>query len=821
MAEKAERFILWLDEVDSADAPLVGSKNASLGEMIRKLAARNILVPNGFAITAEAYRYFMKTAGLEKSIRNILSGLDIHNLNDLMRRGRRVRDIILDAPLPSALVAEIGKAYDDLEDLYGLAGTDVEVAVRSSAIGDLLTEPALAGQQETFLNVRGKIGLIQAVKRCFASLFTNRAIAYRQEHGLDQFDVALSVGVQKMVRSDAAGSGIISSVDPESGFKEVVYITAAYGLGETVVSGLVTPDEYLVFKPTLKQGKQAILSRQQGQHPVKMIYTADETRPLRTIATTEEERRRFVLQEAEILQLAEWACIIEDHYHQSSGVYRPMILEWAKDGDGQLVGTGQLYVLQARPDPTYAKRDFSIIETYHLRTSGRLLTQGQAVGCKIGRGKARLIESSEFLGQFQPGEILVTDMTDPDWEPIMRNAAAIVTNRGGRTCHAAIVSRELGIPCVIGTGNATSVISTGQEITVSGAEGEIGKVYEGLLDFEVERLKIQDLPPTRTQIKMNIGLPERAFLDCQIPNDGVGLARQEFIISSQIGIHPLALVQFDRLQQQAAGDPRLAQVIEQINARSLLYADKTEFYVDRLAQGIGRIAAAFYPKEVIVRLSDFKSSEYLNLVGGYLFEPQESNPMLGWRGASRYCHPDYQPAFALECQAIRRVREDMGLTNLQLLVPFCRTPEEGRQVLELLRAQGLQSGVNGLRIYLMCEIPSNFILAEEFAQLFDGFSIGTNDLTQLTLGLDRDSQLVAHLFDERHAAIKKLILDLIQVAKKYQRRVGICGQAPSDLPDFAAFLVENGIDYLSLNPDAVIKTKLVVAAQEQALGLKG
>lgn len=819
MGNREEKFILWFDEIDSQDAPLVGSKNASLGEMIRKLAARSILVPNGFAITAAAYRYFMKTAGLEKSIRTILSDLKVTDMDDLMRRGRRVRDIILDAPLPSALVAEIGKAYEDLEDLYGLSGTDVDVAVRSSAVALELTEPAVAGQQETFLNIRGKIALIQAVKRCFASLFTNRAISYRQEQGLDQFDVAISVGVQKMVRSDAACSGIISSVDTDSGFQNLVYITAAYGLGETVVSGQVTPDEYQVFKPTLRAGKKAILQKKLGEHPVKMVYTADETRPVRTIATSEEERRRYVLKDTEIIQLAEWACIVEDHYHQTSGVYRPMILEWAKDGDGRVVGTGQLYILQARPDHTYGKRDFSVIESYRLRQTGKVLTTGQAVGFKIGRGRARLIDSSDFIGQFKPGEILVTDMTDPDWEPIMRGAAAIVTNRGGRTCHAAIVSRELGIPCVIGTGNATSIIRTGQEITVSGAEGDVGRVYEGLLEFEVERVQLQELPNTRTKIMMNIGLPERAFVDCQIPNDGVGLARQEFIISSHIGIHPLALVHFEELQLKAASDPQLAQLVEQIQERSPAYQDKKEFFIDRLAQGIGKIAAAFFPKEVIVRLSDFKSSEYANLLGGYLFEPRESNPMLGWRGAARYYHPNFRPAFALECRALHRVREEMGLCNVQLLVPFCRTPEEGRQVLEILRNQGLEPGKNGLQVYVMTEIPSNFILAEEFARIFDGFSIGSNDLTQLVLGLDRDSELVGHLFDERHAAVKKLIQELVMVARTYRRRVGICGQAPSDLPDFAAFLVECGLDYLSLNPDAVIKTKLVVADREKLLGI--
>lgn len=819
MVTKEEKFILWFDEIGIPEAHLVGVKNASLGEMIRNLAAKSILVPNGFAITAAAYRYFLKTAGIEKSIRQVLNGLPPGDLNELVRRGRRVRDLILDAPLPSALVAEIGKAYEDLEDLYGVSGADLDVAVRSSAVAEEKPEAIFGGQQETFLNIRGKISLIQAVKRCFASLFTNRAISYRYDKGIDQFAVALSVGVQKMVRSDAACSGVLATIDAATGLTEVIDITGTYGLGETIVQGQVTPDEYHVFKPALKMDKYPIISKKLGDHKVKMIYTDDETRPVRVLATSEEEQRRYVLTDDEIITLSRWACYIEDYYTQTSGVFRPMAIEWAKDGDGVQVGTGQMYIVQAQPETASAQRDVSIIETYQLKEKSRLIVAGQAVGAKIGQGPARLIESSAALAQFQPGEVLVTDMTDPDWEPMMRTAAAIVTNRGGRTCHAAIVSRELGIPCVIGTEKATSLIQLGQKITVSCAEGEEGKIYDGLLAYEVERVDLKSLPPTRTQIMMNVSMPEKAFLDCQIPNQGVGLARQEFIINSHIGIHPLALIHYEQLQEMAATDPRVAEAIKEIDARTQMYADKKQFFVDRLSQGIARIAAAFYPKDVIVRLSDFKSNEYANLLGGFLFEPRESNPMLGWRGASRYYDPKFQPAFALECRALQRVRNEMGLINVKILVPFCRTPEEGVRVLDLLATMGLVRGQDGLEVYVMVEVPSNVLLGEEFAKIFDGFSIGSNDLTQLTLGLDRDSELVFHLFDERHPALLGMIKTIIALAKKHRRKIGICGQAPSDYPEFATFLVECGIDSISLTPDTVIKTMLAIAKKEQELNI--
>jgi pyruvate,water dikinase len=820
MASKEEKFILWFEELGIEDIPLVGGKTASLGEMLRNLKPQGVYVPNGFAITVSAYHHFLERAGIEKSIRQILEGLDTHNLQDLARRGKRVRDLIMDMPMPSALVAQVGRAYDELSDLYDTSEHDLDVAVRSSATAEDLPDASFAGQQETFLNVRGKVSLIQAVKRCFASLFTNRAISYRYDKGFDQSEVALSVAVQKMVRSDASCSGVIFTIDTESGFQDVVFITAAYGLGETIVQGQVTPDEYYVFKPTLKAGRRPVISKKHGDLKIKMVYTADEHRPTRLVSTTQEERTHFVLRNDEILALARWACIIEDHYSRQYGHYRPMDIEWAKDGDGLKVGTGGLFIVQARPETVHSQRDLSVLENYLLKGEGRELTRGQAVGSKIGQGLANIIEASAQIAKFKPGSVLVTDMTDPDWEPIMKIASAIVTNRGGRTCHAAIVSRELGIPCVIGTEDATRAIPDGAEITVCCAKGETGVVYEGLIPYEIERLDLKKITHTRTQIMMNVGIPELAFSQGQIPNDGVGLARLEFIINSHIGIHPMALVQYGSLKEQAATDPRLAEEMAKIDELTVMYRDKAEFFIDRLAQGIARIAAAFYPKDVIVRLSDFKSNEYATLLGGYLFEPEESNAMIGWRGASRYYDPRFKPAFALECRALRRVRDHMGFTNVKVMVPFCRTPEEGRKVIETMREFGLIQGENGLEVYVMCEIPSNVILAEEFAQIFDGFSIGSNDLTQLVLGLDRDSELVTHLFDERNPAVKKMVAQVIETAQKYNRKIGICGQAPSDYPEFATFLVECGIDSISLIPDTVIRTKLEILKKEQELGIK-
>ena len=684
-------------------------------------------------------------------------------------------------------------------------GKNVDVAVRSSATAEDLPDASFAGQQETFLNVRGEEELLEKVRECFASLFTNRAISYREDKGFDHFSVYLSVGVQKMVRSDLASSGVMFSIDTESGFKDVVYITGAYGLGENVVQGKVNPDQFYVFKPTLKKGFRPIIEKKLGTKEWRLVYTEGGGTAQKKVLP--EERKKFVIDDDEVLKLAEWACIIEEHYN------KPMDIEWAKDGI-----TGELFIVQARPETVHSQRDMSAIQTYVLEEKGKILIEGEAVGSKIGQGKANVIESAEEIHKFKKGEVLVTDMTDPDWEPIMKIASAIVTNHGGRTCHAAIISRELGIPCIIGTGNATEVIKTGQEITVDCSEG-VGRIYQGLLKYRVDSLKMDELPRPKTKIMMNVGVPEKAFQQGQIPNDGVGLAREEFIINSHIGIHPLALIEYNRLKELAKKDKRIADVVKEIDRRSEGYTDKTQFFIDVLARGIAKIAAAFYPNDVIVRLSDFKTNEYANLLGGFLYEPEEHNPMIGWRGASRYYDKKFKPAFGLECKAIKKVRDEMGLINVKVMIPFCRTPEEGKNVIKIMEEYGLKQGENGLEVYVMCEIPSNVVLADQFADVFDGFSIGSNDLTQLTLGLDRDSELVAHIFDERNEAVKRLIRQVIDVAHKHKprRKVGICGQAPSDFPEFAEFLVECGIDSMSLNPDAVVKTRLLVAEKEKKL----
>jgi pyruvate,water dikinase len=807
-------LILWFEEIGIEDVPLVGGKNASLGEMYQKLTSKGVAVPHGFAITAYAYQHLLKNAGIEEAIKDALAGLDTGNMRNLQERGEKVRDIIRNAEFPDDLRQAIIESYKKMEDEYG-AGLDV--AVRSSATAEDLPDASFAGQQETYLNIRGYDALIDACKRCFASLFTNRAISYRHDKGFGQFDVYLSIVVQKMVRSDSASSGVIFSIDTESGFKDAVFLTGAWGLGENVVQGAVNPDEYYVFKPTLKQGKRPIVGKRVGSKEIKMVYDDDPNveEPVKNIDTTAEERGRYVISDDEILKLAEWACIIEDHYGKA------MDIEWAKDGDGESVGTGKLFIVQARPETVHSQAKAGVMETYVLKEKGNIIVEGQAVGTKIGQGKANVIESANDIHDFEAGDVLITDMTDPDWEPIMKIAAAIVTNRGGRTCHAAIISRELGIPCIIGTVDGSKKIKTGQEITVSCAEGETGNIYEGLLEFEVERLDLDNIPSTRTKIMMNVGIPEKAFTECQIPNDGVGLAREEFIINSHIGIHPLALLNFADLKARAdAGDTEVAQVVKQIEERTSAYPDdKTQFFIDKLAEGVSRIAAGFYPKDVIVRLSDFKSNEYANLIGGQFYEPEESNPMIGWRGASRYYDDKYKAAFGIECEGLLKARNDMGLTNIKLMVPFCRTPEEGRRVIEVMREFGLVQGEKDLEVYVMCEIPSNVISADAFADVFDGFSIGSNDLTQLTLGLDRDSDLVAHIFDERNDAVKSMVKSVIDTAKRRGKKIGICGQAPSDFPEFATFLVECGIDSMSLIPDTAIKTRLAVAAREKELGI--
>jgi len=817
MGKSKNRFILWFDEIGIKDIPLVGGKNASLGEMYQKLIRKGVNVPGGFAITAEAYKYLLKASGVDKKIRDILDGLDTHNIKDLMQRGEKVRNVVRTAPFPDDLTKTIVDAYTRMEKEYG---ANVDVAVRSSATAEDLPDASFAGQQETYLNIREKEHLIDACKRCFASLFTNRAISYRQDKGFGHFDVYLSIAVQKMIRSDSASSGVMFSIDTESGFKDAVFITGAWGLGENVVQGAVNPDEFYVFKPTLKNGKMPIVVKKLGTKEIKMVYTNNLRKPTVNKPTPLNERNQYILSDEELATLARWACVIEDHYSKEAGYFKPMDIEWAKDGDGKKIGTGKLYIVQARPETVHSQKDVNFVETYVLKETGKILVTGQAVGSRIGQGKVNLIKSSKNILDFKPGQVLVTDMTDPDWEPIMKIAAAIVTNRGGRTCHAAIVSRELGIPCVIGTEKADKVLRAGQPVTVSCCEGETGHIYEGMLKYKVERTDLKKLPQTRTKIMMNVGIPERAFIQGQIPNDGVGLAREEFIINSHIGIHPLALIHYKELKGKARKDKKTAKVVEQIDQRTPHYKDKVQFFVDTLAQGIGRIGAGFYPNDVIVRLSDFKTNEYAGLIGGFLYEPVESNPMIGWRGASRYYDPAYESAFALECKALLKVREDMGLTNVKVMVPFCRTVEEGKKVIEVMKKYGLVQGKKGLEVYVMCEIPSNVVLADEFSKVFDGFSIGSNDLTQLTMGLDRDSELIAHISDERNEAVKRLIAKVIKVARANKRKIGICGQGPSDFPEFAEFLVECGIDSMSLNPDTAVKTRLLVAEKEKKLGIK-
>jgi len=796
--------ILWFKEIGIDDIPRVGGKNASLGEMVGGLGAKGVKVPDGFAITAEAYRGFLREARLDQEIRETLKGLDTGDLENLRRRGLKIRQAIVSANLPVELEQAITEAYDRLNDqTHG----PLDVAVRSSATAEDLPDASFAGQQETYLNVQGHRALLEACKRCFASLFTDRAISYRTDKGFDHLKVALSIGVQRMVRSDLAASGVMFSIDTETGFPDAVLINASYGLGENVVQGSVNPDEYYVFKPTLKAGFRPILQKMLGTKEFKLVYDVGGGKMVKNVPVPPDDRARFAITDDEILTLARWACVIEDHYSAKKGRPTPMDMEWAKDGL-----TGELFILQARPETVQSQKDRGEVEIYHLTQRGKTLVTGRSVGDKIGRGPVRVIKNVQHIDRFKPGEVLVTDKTDPDWEPIMKKAAAIVTNRGGRTCHAAIVSRELGLPAVVGAEQATERLRDGQRVTVSCAGGETGVVYEGTLSFEVENINLKSLMRPKTRVMMNLGNPQEAFGLSFIPNDGVGLAREEFIISTWIKIHPLALVNYHKLEDPA--------VKAEIDRLTVGYGDKVEYFVDRLAQGVGMIAAAFFPKDVIVRLSDFKTNEYANLIGGRPYEPAEENPMLGFRGASRYYHSRYRDGFALECRAMKRVRDEMGLTNLKLMIPFCRTVEEGRLVQDEMEKHGLKRGQNGLELYVMCEIPSNVILADAFADLFDGFSIGSNDLTQLVLGVDRDSEIVAPLFDERSPAVKSMIATVIKAAKAKGRKIGICGQAPSDYPEFARFLVEQGIDSISLNPDAVMKTTVTIVETEKAMGRK-
>jgi pyruvate,water dikinase len=797
----AARYIRWFSELGIADIPSVGGKNASLGEMYCELTGRGVRVPNGFAVTAQGYRYFVKSAGLEAVIGPLLEGIDTRDLPGLALKGRQIREAILAAPLPQDLETELVEAYHKLSADYG---SETDVAVRSSATAEDLPGASFAGAQESFLNVRGDRALLDTCRQCFASLFTDRAISYRVDKGFDQFAVALSVGVQKMVRSDVGAAGVLFTLDTESGFRDVVLISSSFGLGEMVVKGRVDPDEFLVFKPNLAKGCRPIIKRVVGQKQEKLIYSSRGGKSTRAVPVPAEDRARFSITDDDVLALARWGCLIEEHYTRKSGAPSPMDIEWGKDGV-----TGELFILQARPETVHARAPVAVREVYKLLESGAPILSGRSVGERIGSGPVRVVRDLDQLQDFQPGEVLVADMTDPDWEPSMKMAAAIVTNRGGRTCHAAIVSREIGVPCVVGTETATGTLKSGQIVTVCCAGGESGAVYDGALRFEKQTIDLAALARPRTKVMMNVGDPARAFALSFVPNDGVGLAREEFIISSSIKIHPMALVKFDSLP-----DGRAKQQIADLTRN---YALRTDYFVDRLAEGIGQIAAAFYPKEVIVRLSDFKTNEYAGLLGGASFEPAEENPMIGFRGASRYYDERYRDGFLLECAAFRKVRGEMGLTNVKVMVPFCRTVDEGKRVLAVMAEAGLKRGENGLEVYVMCEIPSNVILAEAFAEIFDGFSIGSNDLTQLTLGLDRDSSIVAHLFDERNAAVKTLVRDVIQRARRCGRKVGICGQAPSDYPEFARFLVECGIDSISLNPDTVLKTTQLILETEQKL----
>ena len=787
------KFVKFFHEIRIKDVPQVGGKNASLGEMYSRLAKKKIRVPNGFATTADAYRFFLDKSGLKKQIKEILADLKTKDVTNLMAHGKAVRDAIMQAELPEVFKKEIVSGYRQLCKLEGRPILDV--AVRSSATAEDLPDASFAGQQETFLNIRGEEHLLLAVKQCIASLFTNRAISYRHDKGFDHFKIALSVGVQKMIRSDVGSSGVMFTIDTESGFKNTVLIHSIYGLGENIVQGRINPDEFYYFKPT-----GAIISRALGKKDLRMIYSSDRNKPTKNIIVPAHERSKFSLTEEQAKQLGAWGMEIEKHYGKA------MDIEWALDGHEK-----KLYIIQARPETVESVKDPNIIEKYRLTKHGDIFVQGQSVGNKIGSGVVNRIMEVSGIKTFRPGQVLVTDMTDPDWEPIMKIASAIVTDKGGRTCHAAIVSRELGIPCVVGTNNATRKLFSGMKITVNCAEGEHGYVYQGILPFKVTRTNVKNLKRPKTKIMMNVGEPDLAFQTSFIPNDGIGLARLEFIINNYIKIHPLALLNFDKQT------PAVKAQIEKI---TFPFRDKRQFFIDKMAEGVAMIAASAYPKDCIIRLSDFKTNEYANLIGGTEYEPVESNPMIGWRGANRYYTPRFVPAFDMECEAMKKVRDGMGLKNLKIMIPFCRTIEEGQRVKAIMARHGLVRGKNGLQIYVMAEIPSNIILAEKFAREFDGFSIGSNDLTQLTLGIDRDSGSmlgVAGVSKEKNEAVKILIQQLIRSGKKTKTKVGICGQAPSDFPDFVEFLVKEKIDSISLIPDTVIDTTINVLKVEKKM----
>ena len=800
--EKKQEYVLNFEDVRIDDVPLVGGKNASLGEMIHHLKPKGINIPGGFIITAEGYRHFIKEAGLKSFIKKKLSDLDVTNLKNLAARGKAIRETIKEKEFSENLKEEITKCYESLEEKYG---KNVDVAVRSSATLEDIPSASFAGQHETYLNIRGKEKLLEAVKSAMASLFTNRAISYREDKGFGHLKVALSVGVQKMVRSDKGGAGVAFTLDTESGFRDIILIDGAWGLGELIVQGEVIPDEWLVFKKTLDKNHNSIIDKRLGKKDRKMVYSKSirGVKAIKLQKTTNKEEKIFVLTDKEVLKLAGWCKLIEDHYSKLNGKWTPMDIEWGKDGK-----TGELFILQARPETDHAGRDFTKVKEYKLKKGGEKLVVGASVLNRIATGKARVILDAKDLGKFKKGEILVTDMTDPDWEPIMKIASAIVTDKGGRTSHAAIVARELGIPAIVGAGSATRKIRTGQKITVD-TTGSEGVVMKGELDFEIIEHDVKEIPEPETKIMMNIATPETAFEKSFLPNQGVGLAREEFIIASDIGIHPNALLNFKKL------DKNLKKKIEK---KTVGWENKTEFYIDKLAYGIAKIAAAFYPKEVIVRFSDFKTNEYRTLLGGEKYEPEEANPMLGWRGASRYYSPDFKDAFILEVKALKKARNEMGLQNIVPMIPFCRTVEEGKKVLEIMKENGFDRKKDkNLKVYVMCEIPSNVVLVEDFLKIFDGMSIGSNDLTQLTLGLDRDSQLISKVGNENNPAVKEMIKEVIHTCHSCGKYVGICGDAPSTFPDFAKFLIKEGIKSISLNHDVIIKTTLEVYNTEKEL----
>ncbi len=798
-------LVLELSEVGADDVELVGGKCASLGELFRELTSEGVRAVDGFSTTSYAYGLLLETDDLRKKLQKLLKNLDVENLDELERVGKEARRLMLETPFPEQLRQAIWSAHKRLGERMGVK--NFSVAVRSSATAEDLPDASFAGQQDTILNVKGDRGLIQACHECFASLWTDRAISYRQARGFDHFDVALSIGVQPMVRSDGACSGVMFTLDTESGFRDAVVINGAWGLGEAVVQGMATPDEWIIFKPTLKKGFRPIITRKMGVKEVKMVF-ADDGTGTQVRDVVDSQRNRFCLAGFEVLQLADWACKIEDHYSKRAGKSQPMDIEWAKDGV-----TGELFILQARPETVHAQKEQNYIETYKLSDNhGTPLVSGVAVGEKIGHGNVHVLLNPDNIKDFKAGDILVTSMTDPAWEPIMKRASAIVTDRGGRTCHSAIISRELGLPCIVGTGNATEVLKSGTDATVSCAEGAVGNIYYGKIKFDVEKTEIDvDGARPKTQVLMNVGDPDRAFAASMYPNDGVGLARLEFIINNHIGIHPMALINYPNLKKESDVKIIAAKIGEE---------DPKEYFVRRLSEGIAKIAAAFYPKPIIVRMSDFKSNEYARLIGGEEYEPHEENPMLGFRGASRYYDDRYKAGFRLECQAMERVREDMGLTNVKAMIPFVRTVEEGEKVINLMAEFGLKQGENELEIYAMCELPANVVFADEFLEVFDGYSIGSNDLTQLALGLDRDSEMVAHLFDERNGAVEKMVAIAIEAAIRKGKKIGICGQAPSDYPEFAEFLVEKGINSISLNPDTVLQTTKTILEMENNLSRK-